>query len=168
MKPNDPAPRFTKRDYEAYIASPAWAAKRERALNTHGRRCEACGDTSPGLHVHHHTYERFKRERMEDLIILCAGCHRVVHRMHRAQRRLTLTEVTFAFLRHKEPKAYSAVVLADHTPPVPPAPERTDGKKAVSLAKADRKRSNSDAKGMTSSARKARAQRYREMKQRLG
>lgn len=136
--------RFTRAEYEAYIASPAWEAKRQRALRKHGARCAACGNADPGLHVHHHTYDRFTRERMDDLVVLCKPCHRLVHRIHDEQRfrrgpTLTLTEVTYAFLRHDRAAAYSLAVMADHTPPVPPKPKRKDGKRAVSMNRADRK-----------------------------
>lgn len=163
---------FSRREYNDYIASPAWAGKRERALKKHGRICKACGSTDPGLHVHHHTYDRFKRERMDDLVILCKPCHDIVHRMHNAQRfakgpNLTLTEVTFAFLKRANPKVYSRAVMADHTPAVPPKPKRTDGKRVVSLNKADRKRSGADPKSMTKKAVAARAARTRELRKRL-
>lgn len=164
---------FTKRDYEDYIASEAWAAKRERAFKKHGRACQACGNTGPGLHVHHHTYDRFRRERMDDLVILCPVCHRTVHKLHNAQRsakgpNLSLTEVTFAFLAKADAgRVYSAAVMADHTPPVPPKPQRTDGKRTVSLARGDRKRST-DPKGVTKKAVQARARKTRELRKRLG
>lgn len=127
---------FTRRDYEAYIASPQWAAKRERAFKKHGRACKACGSTDPGLHVHHHTYERFRRERLDDLVILCKPCHTIVHKFHNQQRfakgpNLTLTEVTYAFLRKANPTVYSAEVLADHTPTALPALQRASLKDRV-------------------------------------
>lgn len=130
--------RFTKREYEDYIASPAWAAKRQQALKRHGPKCAACQAHGPALHVHHHTYERFRREALDDLVVLCAACHKAIHKLHDAQRfsrapTVSLTEVTFAYLHKANPAAYSKTVLADHTPPVLPLPPRTDGKRIVSM-----------------------------------
>lgn len=120
------------------MASPDWQAKRARALKKHGRICKACGSTELGLHVHHHTYDRFSHERLDDLVILCKPCHDAVHKLHNRNRfgkgpTLSLTEVTFAFIAKANPTAYSAAVMADHTPAVPPKPKRTDGKRAVSM-----------------------------------
>lgn len=68
--------------YREYIFSEAWAKKRAMFWSRHPRRCARCGSTVK-LHVHHMTYERFKKERMSDLIGLCQRCHRLVHRVHR-------------------------------------------------------------------------------------
>lgn len=65
--------------YEKYIHSGAWLLKREEAFATHGRHCNRCGTTAR-LQVHHKTYERMGTELMEDLEILCFGCHAEHHR----------------------------------------------------------------------------------------
>ncbi|MWV13735.1 HNH endonuclease [Pseudomonas sp. R-28-1W-6] len=68
-------------------------AKKKQALASHGKLvCEACGfdffkrygAAGTGLiDVHHsrplHTLEPGQKTRLEDLILLCANCHRVVH-----------------------------------------------------------------------------------------
>lgn len=64
--------------YRAYIASPKWAWKRWAKLQQVGGKCEMCG-TRDELEVHHKTYERFGRERGEDLQVLCAICHDIYH-----------------------------------------------------------------------------------------
>ena len=70
--------------YITYIKSPQWAAKRARYWAKYGRSCKVCGLSGDVegviLHVHHLTYERFGRERMEDLIGLCVPCHRKAHK----------------------------------------------------------------------------------------
>lgn len=40
--------------------------------------CEICG-SAINLQVHHLTYEHFRSEPMEDLIVLCAKCHHKLH-----------------------------------------------------------------------------------------
>ncbi len=40
-----------------------------------GKKCERCGYSSARLEVHHLTYERFGRERLGDLRVLCKTCH---------------------------------------------------------------------------------------------
>lgn len=77
--------------YQAYIASPAWVAQKERWRSRHPRRrrCAACGGRRYDLH--HRTYVRLGRERMGwaffggDLVPLC---HREHEWLHRLQRRM--------------------------------------------------------------------------------
>jgi hypothetical protein len=61
-------------EYEAYLHSKGWKAKRGYKLWHAGYRCEVCG-AKDGLEVHHKTYERLGRERDEDLVVLCPTCH---------------------------------------------------------------------------------------------
>lgn len=60
--------------YEAYLQTPWWRARRNRALRAAGYRCTACG-TKRELQVHHRSYERLGEEQDEDLQVLCRGCH---------------------------------------------------------------------------------------------
>jgi hypothetical protein len=64
--------------YEAYLRSKAWHRLRWQVLARDEYRCSQCGSTGI-LHVHHLTYERFRKERLEDLLTLCESCHRAVH-----------------------------------------------------------------------------------------
>lgn len=72
-----PATKSQEDEYREYIASKFWKAKREQALYRAGYKCEACGISkwSAKLEVHHKTYERFKAEHLDDLIVLCPKCH---------------------------------------------------------------------------------------------
>lgn len=65
-------------EYEIYLKSPQWFAKRDQALKHHGAVCDKCGKKSD-LQVHHKTYARLGKEKMEDLQILCRPCHNEVH-----------------------------------------------------------------------------------------
>ncbi len=65
------------KSYDAYLASKHWKHTRQRALR-HYRECEICGETT-GLHVHHKHYKSLGKEVMEDLQVLCVGCHENRH-----------------------------------------------------------------------------------------
>lgn len=81
-------------EYDAYLLTDMWRAKRLRRLTTDGKRCQGCGSTAK-LHVHHRTYDRFGgRERMSDLITVCEICHTLIHQAHRGQRKDSLDVVT--------------------------------------------------------------------------
>lgn len=60
-------------EYLAYLASPEWAAKRQRVMDQYGGRCQMCGERA--TQVHHLSYHRFGREWDSDLLPLCAACH---------------------------------------------------------------------------------------------
>jgi len=66
------------KDYNSYIQSPAWRAKRAEKIILQGGSCEHCGTTG-NLHVHHLSYVRLGREKMEDLQVLCKRCHSRLH-----------------------------------------------------------------------------------------
>lgn len=73
-------------EYEAYLKSPAWRRKRIQKINagvstnTHAW-CRGCKCMVPKrwIHIHHRTYERLFNERLEDLAVLCGGCHAYLH-----------------------------------------------------------------------------------------
>jgi hypothetical protein len=65
-------------EYDAYLRSPAWAARRRVALNAAGHRFQVC-NRNQSLDVHHRTYERFGNEDPSDLTVLCRPCHKTFH-----------------------------------------------------------------------------------------
>ena len=70
--------------YLAYLASDHWQRFRRLALSAAGHRCARCDDDGRTtidvfLEVHHLTYERLGRERLEDVEVLCTNCHMVEH-----------------------------------------------------------------------------------------
>jgi predicted HNH restriction endonuclease len=71
-------PKSKKDEYTEYIASKKWKALRLQALARAGNKCEVCGFSkwSVQLEVHHKTYERFKNERLDDLLVVCSNCHK--------------------------------------------------------------------------------------------
>lgn len=65
-------------NYQAYLKSDEWKARRERALTISHHACQICNSPSH-LQVHHRSYERIGREVDSDLIVLCSKCHTVFH-----------------------------------------------------------------------------------------
>jgi hypothetical protein len=64
--------------YEAYLKSDHWQRVRRLKFARNGARCEECGGRSR-LEVHHLSYDRLGRERLEDLKVLCRACHASAH-----------------------------------------------------------------------------------------
>lgn len=77
--------KFRRAQYEKYMLSDRWRAKRIAKLEAVGWKCERCGysvDTrivEIPIDVHHKTYERFGDERLDDLEVLCRHCHQAHH-----------------------------------------------------------------------------------------
>jgi CRP-like cAMP-binding protein len=66
-------------EYQAYIHSPTWMAKRATALDAADHRCQVC-NRAKHLDVHHRTYERFGGGELPgDLTVLCRVCHDLFH-----------------------------------------------------------------------------------------
>jgi hypothetical protein len=65
-------------EYQEYLKTPEWRAKREWALERAGHRCQVC-NCAGRLHVHHRTYENLGHELPTDLTVLCEACHGLYH-----------------------------------------------------------------------------------------
>ena len=68
-------------DYYEYIKSDEWKILARTAKSCASYRCQVCntpGDNST-LHAHHRTYDRLGRENLNDITVLCAGCHKIFH-----------------------------------------------------------------------------------------
>jgi hypothetical protein len=61
--------------YLDYLQSPEWSQMRMKRILKAERCCEACRARPIYLEVHHLTYERLFREKLNDLIALCTACH---------------------------------------------------------------------------------------------
>ena len=80
--------RAKRVEYDTYLRSPVWAAKRYEALSRAGDRCQLC-NRGDNLDVHHRTYERFGGgEIPADLTVLCRRCHQLFHAVNRPSRDL--------------------------------------------------------------------------------
>jgi len=71
--------------YHAYLQTPEWKRRRNRALAHASWQCEHPGCTSTeSLEVHHRRYDRLGAEPDDDLRVLCYGHHHALH--NRAER----------------------------------------------------------------------------------
>ena len=70
---------MSKKDYNKYLRSPEWKAKKLLVLERDNYKCQQCGYTN-NLHVHHLTYENVTNEQLDDLVTLCKRCHRSEHK----------------------------------------------------------------------------------------
>lgn len=66
--------------YAEYMKSNLWRRFRSWALEFYGRRCDLCGAESQ-LEVHHWTYARMAKERIEDVGVYCRSCHELIHQL---------------------------------------------------------------------------------------
>lgn len=79
------------RQYDRYMKSQEWQAKRQQRLEIDSHVCVMCGRPEAkcknGLQVHHISYKRLGNESVyADLITLCPRCHRMIHRYYQRIR----------------------------------------------------------------------------------
>lgn len=65
-------------EYQVYLASPEWRARRALVLARCGNLCEGCRG-APAEQVHHLTYANVGNEFLFELVGLCNECHERVH-----------------------------------------------------------------------------------------
>lgn len=80
---------LTIQEYDRYLLSQTWRdcarrvleAQRKRSGRNFCQRCHKGRVEKAGIkfHVHHLTYERLYKEKIEDMEILCDECHRKEH-----------------------------------------------------------------------------------------
>jgi hypothetical protein len=64
--------------YNAYLCSREWSMLKEAVKRRSGGVCERC-HVNPSENVHHLTYIRRYKERLEDLAAWCRACHEFTH-----------------------------------------------------------------------------------------
>ena len=71
-----------KEELKEYLSSREWKIKARQAKERADYKCQRCGSSKwvRKLDVHHLTYERFKHELPEDLIVVCNKCHKIKDR----------------------------------------------------------------------------------------
>lgn len=67
-----------RREYEEYLESEEWAAKRVLVLRRDRHLCQGCLECV-ATDIHHITYERLFDELLCDLVSLCRDCHQKCH-----------------------------------------------------------------------------------------
>lgn len=70
--------RMSWSEYKNYLHTDQWLGIRDEVFERFGGRCATCNGTE-NLHAHHRTYERVGYEYIEDLTLLCATCHHLLH-----------------------------------------------------------------------------------------
>lgn len=65
--------------YELYLETPEWKRTRAMKLAEAQPRCHLYHEHDGPFNVHHATYERIGAEDMDDLVVLCRGCHARFH-----------------------------------------------------------------------------------------
>ena len=65
-------------EYEQYLQSDDWLAKRALVLRRAGKLCERCLKRAP-TQVHHLTYQHVGEEFMWELVAVCEECHERTH-----------------------------------------------------------------------------------------
>lgn len=73
-----PGSKAAKARYAAYLKSPHWKSVKARYwASKRPKCCIVCGD--PNFELHHRTYQRVGRERLDDLMPLCRTHHAKAH-----------------------------------------------------------------------------------------
>lgn len=70
---------MTKAEYAEYLRSDHWAEVRRRYRKVRPWKCDRCDSSEKSLDLHHRTYKRLGRERLDDLVPLCRTCHQDIH-----------------------------------------------------------------------------------------
>jgi hypothetical protein len=65
--------------YEAHLQSPKWKALRKKVIERAKGFCEGCGQNK-ATQAHHLNYDRVGDEMLFDLVAVCEGCHKKVHK----------------------------------------------------------------------------------------
>ncbi len=65
-------------EHSAYLQTEQWRSLRAKVIDRDKGQCQGCLDR-PGTHVHHMTYDRWQRELLIDLVLLCSACHERYH-----------------------------------------------------------------------------------------
>ena len=75
------------KNYQQYLKSRHWWSLRYEVYKERDHRCERCG-REKNLQVHHIIYDHIGKEPLEDLEIICSGCHKRHHKNERYLRKL--------------------------------------------------------------------------------
>lgn len=80
---------FHSEEYNRYLRSPAWAAKRRERWEIDDGQCVMCGRPVEGMEAecHHITYKRLGHEDvLADICTLCRDCHKKIHNYYDRRR----------------------------------------------------------------------------------
>lgn len=75
-------PGYGSNEYDDYLLSDEWKAKRNAVIRRASGICEGCGQADAEV-VHHLHYDNIYHEWLWDLVALCRPCHSRCHPEHR-------------------------------------------------------------------------------------
>lgn len=85
-------------NYKSYLESKHWQDLRKRFYKSKLVKkidnkivCYSCEEIKP-LSLHHKTYKRMGKEKLNDLVLLCQNCHYLAHKIHDENKKLKNTE----------------------------------------------------------------------------
>ena len=67
-------------NYPEYLKSNHWLKVKVEYKKKFVYKCSMC-DKTDALQLHHTTYERIGKERLDDLVYLCQHCHTLIHKV---------------------------------------------------------------------------------------
>jgi len=76
---------MTSKEKAKYRTTKKWINFRKYLLKKHNHSCMCCGVVKKGkatksLQVHHLHPENYTNEKEKDVVLLCASCHKEIHR----------------------------------------------------------------------------------------
>lgn len=87
--------KYKASDYDKYINSGEWDAKKREFWDFYKKRnCYCCDSSSKPLDVHHRSYDYFGNERMQDLVPVCRECHVFIHSIFKKSVGVSLWDAT--------------------------------------------------------------------------
>ncbi len=75
------------RAYYQHIQSARWKEFIDNYIAKHGKICEHCGVTKGYLTLHHLSYENFRNETEDDVVLLCKPCHKIADKKRMDSKR---------------------------------------------------------------------------------
>lgn len=100
---------MTKRElYQEYLKTDHWRCLRQKAIETHGDRCNAC-DSVHGIEVHHLQYHDLYSVTPDDLMPLCRVCHGYAHKSN------WLMQLLATYVTSAEKRIATKAYLVGHT-----------------------------------------------------
>lgn len=92
---NNPEAEQNMSWYTEYLKSEHWQDVRRRFYQSklYWGGCHCCGNRNVPLSIHHKSYNRIGREKLNDLIAVCDRCHKEIHGMLKSNPKLKLWTV---------------------------------------------------------------------------
>ena len=91
-------------NHKDYIKSPIWVNfNKSYRKSKYKQNCFSC-ESNFDLLLHHITYERLGKEKLEDVVVLCNKCHNSFHKQYPSLINSELTSNTYKFIKEERIK----------------------------------------------------------------